>query len=181
MNFRARRVWVVGNSGSGKSTLASRIARAIGAPYVELDALHHGPNWTQRPKDWLASEVTRACEADAWVVDGNYRALEPIVRSRTEAIVWIDLPRAKVIRQLVGRSLVRIVRGTELWNGNREQWSALLSWDPNESVIRWAWTEHGNYFARYEQTSGEAAGEGIAFYRLRSRAEVDRFGAWVAG
>jgi adenylate kinase family enzyme len=179
MHFRARRIWIVGNSGSGKSTLASRIARAIHAPHVELDALHHGPDWTPRSHEWVASEVARVCETDAWVVDGNYRALEPIVRARTEAIVWIDLPRIEVIRQLAPRSLGRILRGTELWNGNRERWSALLAWDPNESVIRWAWTQHENYFARYEKTSRQAAGEGIAFYRLRSRDEVNRFGAWV--
>ena len=41
-----RRVVVVGCSGAGKSTLATRIADVLGAPHIELDALHWGPDWT---------------------------------------------------------------------------------------------------------------------------------------
>ncbi|MCY3700151.1 MAG: hypothetical protein OXH46_11095, partial [Gemmatimonadetes bacterium] len=39
------RVQVVGNSGSGKSTLGARLAEAMGAPFVELDALNWLPGW----------------------------------------------------------------------------------------------------------------------------------------
>lgn len=38
-----QRIHVMGNSSSGKSTLAARLASAIGAPCVELDACNWEP------------------------------------------------------------------------------------------------------------------------------------------
>ena len=43
---RPLRVLVVGAPGAGKSTLASQIANVLSVPYVQLDALFHGPGWT---------------------------------------------------------------------------------------------------------------------------------------
>jgi adenylate kinase family enzyme len=39
-----RRVNVKGTSGSGKTTFAQELARRLDVPFVELDALHHGPD-----------------------------------------------------------------------------------------------------------------------------------------
>lgn len=68
-----RRILVKGGSGSGKSTLARLLAERLEVPCIELDALHHGPNWTPAP----AAELRRLVEAAlddrrGWVVDGNY-------------------------------------------------------------------------------------------------------------
>jgi adenylate kinase family enzyme len=42
------RIAVIGPSGSGKTRLAGRLAGVLGVAHVELDALHHGPNWESR-------------------------------------------------------------------------------------------------------------------------------------
>jgi adenylate kinase family enzyme len=39
-----KRVNVKGTSGSGKTTFAQELARRLDVPFVELDALHHGPD-----------------------------------------------------------------------------------------------------------------------------------------
>ena len=39
------RIHVIGNSSSGKSTLAARLAGALDAPLVELDAINWQPGW----------------------------------------------------------------------------------------------------------------------------------------
>ena len=39
------RIHVIGNSASGKSTLAARLASALDAPLVELDAINWRPGW----------------------------------------------------------------------------------------------------------------------------------------
>jgi adenylate kinase family enzyme len=40
-----RRVSVVGNAGAGKTRFAQRLSAEIGAPWVELDAIHHLADW----------------------------------------------------------------------------------------------------------------------------------------
>src|SRR5690349_8719035 len=127
-----RRVSVVGNSGSGKSTLARRVAERLGVPYVELDAIHHLPGWTPIDPDEFRAKVDEITAADTWVVDGNYRALvvEGPVWARADTVVWLDLPRAVVMRQVIGRTLRRSITREELWNGNREPLGNFVRWDP---------------------------------------------------
>jgi adenylate kinase family enzyme len=68
-----RRVAVIGVSGSGKTTVAGELAMRLGLPHVELDALHHGPNWTEASAEQLRAAVLAALERcpDGWVIDGN--------------------------------------------------------------------------------------------------------------
>ena len=52
-----KRVNVKGTSGSGKTTFAQELAKRLEVPYVELDALHHGPNWTEASADEFRARV----------------------------------------------------------------------------------------------------------------------------
>ena len=64
-------------------------------PYVELDALHHGPNWTEATAEELRARVREAMDAapDGWVIDGNYEAkLGDTLIGAADTIVWLDLP-----------------------------------------------------------------------------------------
>ena len=69
------------------------------------------------------------------------------------------------------------LRREELWNGNRERVGGLLSWDPQQSVIRWSWTQHQKYQERYgaAMTSPDLAH--VNFVRLGSHAEAE---TWLA-
>jgi|GEM_PF-2746343 len=69
----ARRILVKGTSGAGKTTLGRTLAQHLGVPFVELDALHHGPNWTAASAAQLQARVrTQLNDEQGWVVDGNY-------------------------------------------------------------------------------------------------------------
>lgn len=174
-----RRVSVVGNSGSGKSTLAARIAECIGAPYVEIDALHHLPGWVERDRAELSAEIEHLTAADRWVVDGNYRSVvvEGPVWERADTVVWLALPRSVVMRQIVPRTVRRVVTRQKLWNGNRETLANLTRWDPEENIIRWAWVSHAKYEARYTAAAADPRFAHLRFVVLRSHAEAD---AWLA-
>jgi adenylate kinase family enzyme len=67
-----KRVSVIGVSCSGKTTLGGILARRLDLPYIELDALHHGPNWTEASAEELQAAVLAALGRcpDGWVVDG---------------------------------------------------------------------------------------------------------------
>jgi adenylate kinase family enzyme len=170
---------VVGNSGSGKSTLAARLAAQLGVPHVELDALFHQPGWTELPGPEFRRHVVAATDGEGWVIDGNYSAVRPLVWQRADTVVWLDLPRAVVLRRIVGRTLARAILRKTLWNGNRERWRNLTTLDPEQSVIAWSWTHHAAYRERYGGAMEDPAWAHCRFVRLRSEREVDAFLAGV--
>ncbi len=132
-----KRVLVAGTSGSGKSTLARRIAATLRIPYVELDALHHGPGWVPRA-DFLA-DVQGLAASEHWVTEWQYRAVRPLLAGRADLLVWLDLRTAVVMRRVVVRTLRRRLRREVLWNGNIEPPFRTVFTDPGH-VVRWAWT-----------------------------------------
>jgi adenylate kinase family enzyme len=166
---------VIGNSGSGKTTIAAELAKRLGVPHTELDSIFHQPNWQPLPRDEFRARVAAVAETDAWVVDGNYSAVADLLDARADTVVWIDLPRRTVMRQIVWRTVRRAGRREELWNGNRERWRNLFSRNPEESVIAWAWTRHTVYAARYAAAAAAASDGGPVFVRLRSRSQVRAF------
>ena len=126
---RPRRVNVKGTPGAGKSTFAAELARRLGLPYVELDALHHGPNWSEPTAEEFRARVRAAMAAapQGWVIDGNYDTkLGDTVVGAADTLVWLDLPFPVKLRRLWRRSLHRIRDDVELWNGNRETWRDLF-------------------------------------------------------
>ena len=163
---------MVGNSGSGKSTLARALAVKLGVLYVELDAIFHQPDWTPLPEDEFRARVAAIVDRDRWVIDGNYRTIQPIVWQRADTVIWLDPPRWTVMRQIVWRTLRRAAGRVELWNGNRERWRNLFTLDPQKSVIAWAWTSHAKNRAGYRAAALDQANRHLTFIRLGSRAEV---------
>ena len=172
-----RRVSIVGNSGSGKTTLATALAAALAVPRLELDAVYHLPGWQPRPLPEFRAIVAGFVAADGWVVDGNYSGVSDLVWARADTVVWLDLPRPRVMRQLTRRTLSRMATGRPLWHGNRERWSNLFRLDPEESILRWAWTQHDPYRRRYQAARADPAWAGLAFIQLRTPAEVAAFTA----
>lgn len=145
-----RRVMVVGTTGSGKSTLAGRLAARLGVPHVELDALRHGPGWTEVPDEQFRPLVAAAVAVDGWVVDGNYDSVRDLVLPRATDVIWLDYPRRVVMWRVVKRSIVRAVTRRKLWNGNREDWR---EWARPDHPIRWAWSSHRARRVEYEALS----------------------------
>ncbi len=177
-----QRISVVGSSGSGKSTVARELARGLGVPYLELDAVRHQPRWQELPDDEFIERVAAFAAQDHWVIDGNYAVVrESVVWPRADTVVWLDLPRRTVMRQVIWRTVRRAVLREELWNGNRESTRNLVAWDPHKSIIRWAWTHYPVVQARYSAASTEPRWAAVAFVRIRSRREATAFLSGVAG
>lgn len=169
------RVSVVGNAGSGKTTLGRRLAAQLAVPFVELDAIFHQPGWQELPLEEFRQAVGEIVATEAWVIDGNYSAVRDLVWARAGTVVWIDLPRATVMRQVISRTLRRALRRQELWNGNREPLGNLYRWDPTKNIIRWAWTRHRVYADRFADAQRDPANAHLSFVRLRSSREIDSF------
>ncbi len=139
----ARRVTIIGASGAGKSTLGAALASELGVPWIELDALHHGPNWAEPPVAVFRARVQAALDAapGGWVVDGNYGGkLGDLVLDAADTIVWLDPPLRVMFPRLWRRTLHRIRHDVELWNGNRETWRDQFA--SRETIFYWAVRSH---------------------------------------
>ncbi|MEV0457582.1 AAA family ATPase [Catellatospora methionotrophica] len=167
-----RRVLVTGPSGAGKTTLSTAIAKALGLPRVELDALHHGPGWV--PRVSFAEEVAAFVAQPRWVTEWQYTdKLGQLLSGRADTVIWLDHPRALVMWQVTRRTLRRRWRRELLWNGNIEPALHTLFTDP-EHVIRWAWRTHAKPGRRVAALL-EQRGDQVAVVRLRGRAQVGRW------
>ena len=100
-----KRIGIFG--GGGKTTLASAVATKLGVPHIELDAIKHGPNWTERPSDEVARIVEQRLDesGEGWVTDGNYRRVRPIVLSRADTVVVIQIRFAVMFWRILKRSI----------------------------------------------------------------------------
>ena len=138
-------------------------------PFHELDALHHGPGWTEATAEELRARVEPLLAEEGWVVDGAYRGkLGDLVLERADLVVWLDLPRRVWLPRLVRRTVSRIVRREELWNGNRETLRNVL-FSP-DSVVTFALR---NYPRRQRLYPAELAP--YPHVRLRTPAAVARW------
>ncbi|RZS77900.1 adenylate kinase family enzyme [Motilibacter rhizosphaerae] len=170
---RPRRVLIAGTSGFGKSTLARRVSGTLGIPYVEIDALYHGPGWTPRPT--FEHDVRSFSSKPAWTTEWQYDAVRAHLAAAADLVIWLDLPRVLVMRQVIDRTLRRRLRRLELWNGNVEPPLSTILTD-REHIVRWAWTTHHKTAPRIHALMQERPD--LAVVRLTSHGNADR---WIRG
>ena len=162
-----RRILIKGSSGTGKSTLAATLAERLGLPHVELDGLHHGPNWAAPTAEAFRARVDAALDHErGWIIDGNYDAkLGVLVLDRADLIVWLDLPLPIKVARLTRRTFRRYAFQEELWNGNRETLRSMF-WG-GEALFTWAIRCHFRH-----RRDWPALLQGRPVVRLRTTREV---------
>ncbi len=170
---RPSRVLVAGTSGSGKTTLSALVAETLAVPHVEIDALFHGPGWTPRPS--FLEDVHRFSAGPAWVTEWQYGSVRARLADRADLVVWLDLPRATVMRQVVRRTVSRRWRRERLWNDNVEAPLRTIFTD-REHIVRWAWATHHKSASRVSALLQQRPD--LVVVRLRSHDEAKR---WVQG
>ena len=124
--------------------------------------------------DAFRQDLDELTRAERWVVDGNYvdRTADTLWR-RADTIVWLDLPLRVILPRLARRSVGRIRARTELCNGNREGWSALIG---PESVVFWAVRSRRRMATELPARLHDLARSGATVVRLRSDAAIS---AWL--
>ena len=93
----------------------------------------------------LQERVRAALDAapDGWVVDGTYFGkLGTLVLDQVDTVVWLEVPFRTAIRRVLWRTLSRLVRRTELWNGNRETLRYTFG---RESIVLWVLRTHREF------------------------------------
>lgn len=179
-----RRIHVVGNSASGKSTLAMRLAEALDARFVELDALNWQPAWVSLhdidPGE-LDRRMREATGGERWVVAGSYMShSQRAFWDRLDAVIWLDLPMPLLLRRVLRRTWRRWRSRELLWGTNYERfWPQLLVWKKHESLLAWIVTQHARKRRGMLAYQSDSRWSHIRFVRLTSAREVEVFAAAV--
>jgi adenylate kinase family enzyme len=131
-----KRIAIVGSSCAGKTTLSKRLEKHLKLKRIELDAINWQPNWQELNYDEFREIVAHESAKGAWIIDGNYNSrMDGEVLRKADTIIWLNLPFHVVYGRLFSRLYQRIIKGEELWNGNRENlWNTLFKWD---SLLYW--------------------------------------------
>lgn len=171
-----RRIVVVGTSGSGKSTLAETLARRFGYPFVELDGLFWGPNWTPVPDEQFQAHVEQAISGDTWVINGNYSRVRDLIWQRADTLIWLDYSLWVCWSRVFRRSIKRIITREELWGtGNRESWRNLFF--SKNSLLLWVLQTHGRRRRDYPELLKQPEYAHLNVMRLKSPREAE---GWVS-
>ncbi|HXD68185.1 MAG TPA: shikimate kinase [Solirubrobacteraceae bacterium] len=164
-----RVVVIASASGNGKTTMGRALAERMGVPFIELDALVHGPDWTETPNDVLAERLAPVLASEGWVIDNVYRRkLGNLVLEAADVVVWLDLPIRVWLPRLVRRTGRRLVGREQIWNGNRESLRTAV-WG-RDSLFGHALRMH---FARRREWPAQLSAYPVI--RLRTTAGVQAF------
>ena len=175
-----RRIHVTGNSSSGKSTFAAALADAIGAEFVELDALNWLPDWVglnATDPDKLVRRFADATSGDTWVAAGSYMTFaQQAFWSRLDTVIYLDLPMPLLVWRVLRRSWQRWRSQELLWGTNVENfWKHLAVWRGEESLVWWIVTQHAHKQRRFFDQVADPQWRHVRFIRLKSTREIGAF------
>jgi adenylate kinase family enzyme len=170
-----QRIVVVGTPGAGKTTLAEILAQRLGHPFIELDALFWGPNWTAVGTELFRARVAQALAQPCWTVGGNYSVARDLIWGRADTLIWLDYALPLSMGRLLRRSLRRMITREELWAGNRESWRDLFF--SRDSLIYFALKTHYSRRRAFTQALGRPEHAYLTVRQFRSPRQTD---AWLA-
>lgn len=167
------RIQVVGTSCSGKSTFSKELSEILKIPYIELDALHWGPNWQEADTDTFQARILDAIKGESWVVDGSYgRKVGNTISQRRNCIIWIDISFLLILFRFFKRSLTRWWTQEPLWGGCKETLrNSIFSKD---SLLVWILSNHQPSRKKYLALLQNPP-DGVSIVRLNSSREIEEF------
>jgi adenylate kinase family enzyme len=145
-----KRIVILGTSGSGKTTLARKLAALHGIKHIELDVLYWKPGWTQTPMPEFLSKIEQAIsENDNWVICGNYNVAKKLTLPKATDIIWLNTPLYLNLWRVFSRSVVRIIKKEDPFEGCKETWTHLIF--NKDSLLLWVWNTHGERQKNFKQ------------------------------
>lgn len=168
------RINIIGTSGSGKTTFGRNLAQVLQIPFIELDAVFWGPDWSELNDSELFPKLSAALLGDHWILDGNYTRTLDIKWERVERVIWLDYSFPRTVAQAIKRAVSRIFSQEELWpdTGNRESLKKLFSRD---SIVLWTIQKYSKNKKKIRNYISSEKYQSIIFHRIRSPKQARDF------
>ncbi|MBC7466916.1 MAG: adenylate kinase [Bdellovibrio sp.] len=173
---KLKKINVIGTTGAGKSTLSKKLAVLLGQPFIEIDQIFWGPNWKKPTnRDFYDNLKSFLDNNPTFVLDGNYTKATALKWAYTETVIWVNLPFAQTLWQLIGRTLKRLLLQKELWpnTGNRESIYGHLF--TNDSIFYWLFKTFKGNQIKFKSDMVLKQWAHIQFIELTSNAQVQQF------
>ena len=160
-----QRVVIIGSPGAGKSTFARKLAQRINAPVIHLDKLYWQPGWIEPDPQAWRDTLTRATQAEAWIMDGHYGSSLDLRLQAADTAILLEFPRALCLR----RVMLRVLR---TWGRNREDMGPGCKEKVDLEFIRFIWNFNRDNLPAAKQKLQHFTGTTYIFKRPE---ELDRF------
>lgn len=149
------------------------MAARLDAPYVQLDALYWGPDWTPRSENEFQRAVRAAVAGSRWVVDGNYSRLRPLIWPRASHVIWLNYSFPRTMLQLLVRTVRRSLRAEKLFSCNRESWRR--SFLSRDSILLWGLRSFWPRRRRYRRLAESGDYPNLTYIELSSPTKTEWF------
>jgi len=167
----ALRAVVIGSSCAGKSTFAQELAQRSAVPRIDLDELHWGPNWTEKPDEEFRHLVQVAAAEERWVADGNYRIVRDILWPRATTVVWLNYGFVRVFSRGLWRTIERCVTQRRLFHGNRE--SIRRAFFSTDSILLWILRTYDRHRREFQELRASPTYGHLHWIELQQPREAD--------
>lgn len=165
------RIVVAGTSGAGKTTLAEKLAALRSLERFEMDNLHWGPGWTQRPT--FLDDVAAAVSSEAWVTEWQYREVRPMLARRAQAMIWLDYSVPRRMYWVTRRTLTRRTTRQPIWDSGLREAPLRSIFTEKDHIIRWSWRTRRSLDQLPQVIEREYPH--LLLYRLNSPRETQRW------
>ena len=126
------KIYVVGSSGSGKTYFARKLALQCALTHIDVDELwvnRGGKRFYNTPESVLtrekqelrkeiSDEIAALCKKERWVIEGNYNFLHMQIAQVADRIIFLDVPPAIAVLNLIKREVIQENRRKGFHFGN---------------------------------------------------------------
>src|SRR5262249_16036513 len=114
-----------------------------------------------------------------WIAEGSYvRIVRDIVWGRADTLIWLDYSLPVALLRVLRRTIGRIVKRKELWNGNRETLRHHLTCYINEKLFMWMIRMHRRHMKDLPTYLEELECSHLNVLRFRTPKETEQ---WLRG
>lgn len=170
MPHQYKKIAIIGSTASGKSTLARKLSQIYKVPHIELDQILF-ENQKRKTDEEFRFAVEKLVEKSEWICDGVFYNLADIIWPKADVVIWLDIPLKTTYRQVLSRSLKRIVKRQSKPGGQRETLKTAFG---RNGIVTKTPHIHRKITSNYEKLVPQYVSDN-KLVRLKSRKEVNEW------